>query len=101
MTSRGCLTCHVVRGLSDPEQIAALRGERLIREDDDEIPFAPDLTHLASRSTFAGSLFDTDAANLARWLRNPPALKDGSLMPNLGLSEDDIDALVAYLLTLE
>jgi len=53
--------------------------------------------------------------DLRRWLRNAPAMKpmyadptklgptDGKYrgMPNLGLSEDDIDKLVAYLATLK
>ena len=49
--------------------------------------------------------------DLERWLRNPPAMKpmsvtpndDGLIrgMPNLGLSENQIDQLVAYLATLK
>jgi cytochrome c oxidase subunit 2 len=79
---------------------------------------APNLTHLMSRKEFAGAIFDlyqrdadgnfTDEPNvdlLKEWLRDPPAMKamrpaDGIGMPNLNLSEDQIDALVAYLTTL-
>jgi len=35
--------------------------------------------------------------NLKRWLRNPQAVKPGNDMPNLNLSEADIDAIAAYL----
>jgi cytochrome c oxidase subunit II len=47
-----------------------------------------------------------NAPTLEAWLRNPPALKamaadDQRGMPNLGLTEEQIDQLVAYLLTLK
>jgi len=38
--------------------------------------------------------------NLRLWLINPPKEKPGSIMPNLGLSSDEITALVAFLQTL-
>lgn len=55
-----------------------------------------------------GGQVDTDRVNrvtLEAWLRNAPALKPmypqgGRGMPNLGLTEDQIDLLVAYLYTL-
>jgi len=34
------------------------------------------------------------------WIRNPDAIKPGSLMPAMQLSEPDVDALVRYLETL-
>jgi cytochrome c oxidase subunit II len=122
--SSTCTSCHQVRGLNDDYSGAATVSGT-----------APDLTHLMSRSTFAGSIFrlyaqadDEDLhdfyTNLAEegsfnrvqleaWLRNPPGEKpmyadtatlDGALprgMPNLELSEEQIDQLVAYLQTLD
>jgi cytochrome c1 len=35
------------------------------------------------------------------WLRDPPGVKPGSKMPNLGLSGTEITNLVAYLQTLK
>ena len=66
----------------------------------------PDLTHLMSREEFAGAIHDLTEENLRDWLRDPTAMKAmqperGIGMPALGLSEDEIDALIAYLLTLE
>ncbi|MBS3940289.1 MAG: cytochrome c oxidase subunit II [Actinobacteria bacterium] len=67
----------------------------------------PDLTHFASREEFAAGLFDVDdEEQLREWLRDPPAMKpmqpeNGVGMPNLNLTEEEIDALVAYLLALE
>ncbi|HEY7681386.1 MAG TPA: cytochrome c oxidase subunit II [Gemmatimonadales bacterium] len=57
----------------------------------------PNLHHVGSRSfVAAGTLQNTDE-NLAKWLRDPQAWKRGVLMPNLGLKDDEIQALVAYL----
>jgi cytochrome c oxidase subunit II len=67
----------------------------------------PDLTHLMSRDEFAGAIVDMTEENLRAWLADPDSIKPmqyddiGIGMPNLELSEDELDALVAYLLTLE
>lgn len=84
---------------------------------------APNLTHLMMRQTFAGGLLNLyldkgsdqvsavptgipNTNNLKNWLRNPEAIKpmdpdNNQGMPNLQLSETQIDQLVAYLLTLK
>ncbi|MGH2674119.1 MAG: cytochrome c oxidase subunit II, partial [Actinomycetota bacterium] len=83
-----CIGCHTVSGV---ESAVGKVG--------------PDLTHLASRGTFAGAIFDLNEENLTRWLEDAPAQKPGSKMPSglreMGLTEDQIEAMVAYLLTLE
>lgn len=67
----------------------------------------PDLTHLMSRQEFLGAIMDLDEGNLREWLRDPQSMKamtyeqNGIGMPNLDLTEDELDALVAYLLTLQ
>lgn len=81
--SGACIACHTVAGGPAQGRIG------------------PDLTHFASRSTFAGSLFERTDENVAAWLRDPPGRKPGAKMPNLGLSDREIEALVAYLQTLE
>lgn len=78
-----CINCHAVQGTDAQSRVG------------------PDLTHFASRETFAGALFDTNEENLRAWLADPPAVKPGAKMPDYGLSSDEIDALVAYLLSLE
>ena len=66
----------------------------------------PDLTHLMSREEFAGAIHDMTEENLRQWLADPNSMKpmqyevNGIGMPNLDLSEDELDALVAYLLSL-
>ena len=79
---------------------------------------APNLTHLMSRNKFAGNLFDlyttdpdtgervADESALGSWLRDPAAMKPMAAdqnrgMPNLNLTQEQIDALVAYLHTLK
>jgi cytochrome c oxidase subunit II len=63
--------------------------------------FGPDLTHLMSRRTLAAGAADNTAENLRLWIQNPDALKPGSLMPAMKLSDPDLDALVRYLETLQ
>jgi cytochrome c oxidase subunit 2 len=62
---------------------------------------APDLTHFGSRTTLAAGMFPNTLDNVTAWLRDPPAIKPGSKMPNLGLSEADARALAVYLLSLK
>jgi cytochrome c oxidase subunit 2 len=66
----------------------------------------PNLTHLKSRDRFGGYVFDNTPENLRRWVDDPPAMKpmrpeDGTGMPDQGLSEEELDQVVAYLETLK
>ncbi len=79
---KGCASCHTVNGFAAGE-------------------VGPDLTHLQQRKVFAGATFELNDQNLRVWLRDPPAEKPGSRMPNLDLSEDEITKLIAYLDTLK
>ena len=136
-----CIRCHQVNGLKKAD------GTPAIAAPDENVysGAAPNLSHLMSRNTFAGAIFDLlnkkcrsdvwnassetigekylagvsesclNANDLRAWLRNAPAMKPmyadptklaksgGKYrgMPNLGLTETDIDKLVAYLLTLK
>ena len=77
-----CINCHAVSGT-----VASGR-------------FGPDLTHLMSRATLASGAAENTPANLRLWIENPDAIKPGSLMPAMKLSEPDLDAVTAYLETL-
>jgi cytochrome c oxidase subunit II len=74
-----CSTCHTVRGTD--------AGGRV----------GPDLTHLTSRQTIAAGTLPTSRENLRKWIDDPQHVKPGVRMPALGLSRDDLDAVVAYL----
>src|SRR4029077_14992727 len=77
-----CVNCHTVTG-------TPARGR-----------FGPDLTHLMSRDTIASGAAPNTPEKLRAWVRDPQTIKDGSLMPNMQLTEQELDQLVAYLLTL-
>ncbi|MBA3349846.1 MAG: cytochrome c oxidase subunit II [Actinobacteria bacterium] len=79
-----CASCHAIEGLDGALGV-----------------IGPNLTHLQSRTTFAAGLFKTNEANLRAWIADPPARKPGSQMPDVGLTEGQIDSLVAYLETLK
>jgi cytochrome c oxidase subunit 2 len=61
----------------------------------------PDLSHVASRKTLAAGTLPNDAEHMRRWLENPQRVKPGTRMPIVSLSPEDLDALVAYLGTLQ
>jgi cytochrome c oxidase subunit 2 len=80
--TRGCVGCHAVQGVGT----AGRAG--------------PALTNIASRDQIAG-IMPYDTTNMRGWLRNPAEVKPGTRMPNLNLTEEELDALVAYLDTLK
>jgi cytochrome c oxidase subunit II len=61
----------------------------------------PNLTHIGSHTTLAGAVLENTPQNMAMWIHNPPAVKPGSIMPNLNLPDDQVTALVAYLESLK
>jgi cytochrome c oxidase subunit 2 len=77
-----CVNCHAVGGTNGTGR------------------FGPDLTHLMSRSTIASGAAENTAENLRLWIQKPDAIKPGSLMPAMQLTDTDLDALVRYLETL-
>jgi cytochrome c oxidase subunit 2 len=77
-----CINCHTVAG-------TVANGR-----------FGPDLTHLMSRDTIAAGAVLNTPENLRLWIRNPAAIKPGCLMPAMELSDQELDALTAYLQTL-
>jgi len=77
-----CINCHAISGTSATGR------------------FGPDLTHFMSRATLASGAADNTRANLRLWIQDPDAIKPGSLMPAMKLSDVDLEALVDYLETL-
>jgi cytochrome c oxidase subunit 2 len=58
---------------------------------------APDLTHLASRSTLAAGTVPNTRGHLAGWIIDPHSIKPGVNMPSNALAPDDLQALLAFL----
>ena len=63
--------------------------------------FGPDLSHLMSRATLAAGVVDNTPQNLRAWMRNPQQLKPGNLMPDMKLTPQELEHIVAYLVTLQ
>jgi cytochrome c oxidase subunit II len=95
-----CSGCHLAKGINDTEFEEAGDGEELLVSGN-----APDLTHFATRGTFAGAIFnlwvdqdgddiveadeigvELNTGALEAWLRDPPAEKpmDAPYVPEPG-----------------
>ncbi len=93
--AKGCIQCHKVRFEDDSAsniiERASFNG--------------PDLTHFASRNVFAGAILPEEGQSrgeaLKDWLADPPYIKPGSFMPDLALTEAEIDALIVWLDSME
>jgi cytochrome c oxidase subunit 2 len=81
--TEACMNCHTVRGTAAAARVG------------------PDLTHLNTRETIGAGVLMNTSENLKKWLSNPQAYKPGSLMPNMKLSYDEVNQIVAYLETLK
>jgi cytochrome c oxidase subunit II len=81
-TRSACVGCHTIRGVSEGR-------------------LGPDLTHFGSRALFGAGMWPTTADHVVAWLKDPPALKPGTKMPNLRLSDAEARALAAYLTSLK
>jgi cytochrome c oxidase subunit 2 len=92
---KGCIQCHTYRTDSE-DGPAPVPPEEF---------HGPELTHFSSRNVFAGATLpeegQTQDEALKAWLANPPEVKPGSFMPDLALSEQEIDALIVWLESLE
>lgn len=81
---KGCGGCHTIPG------VPGATGN-----------IGPSLAGVAGRTTIAGGAVPNNGPDdLKRWLLNPPAVKPGTAMPNLGLTDDEATKIVAYLETL-
>jgi cytochrome c oxidase subunit 2 len=78
-----CIGCHTIDGTKAVGKVG------------------PNLTHFASRDTFAGGSMANNTENLRRWLQNPEREKPGNMMKIVPLAPDQIEALIAYLQSLE
>lgn len=82
MAQYQCGSCHAIPG------VAAAAGSA-----------GPPLEGFGRRSYIAGRIPNLPAP-LAQWLVDPPALKPGTMMPNVGVSPADARHMAAYLYTL-
>jgi len=59
----------------------------------------PSLEYMGRLSYIAGGI-PNQPDNMIRFLQNPPAVKPGTLMPSLGISEEEARHMAAYMYTL-
>jgi cytochrome c oxidase subunit 2 len=78
-----CINCHTVSG-------TVANGR-----------FGPDLTHLMGRSTIAAGVAANTPESLRLWIQNPDAIKPGAQMPAMKLNNQELDAVVGYMETLQ
>ncbi|HET7411316.1 MAG TPA: c-type cytochrome [Pararhizobium sp.] len=78
----GCGSCHIIPGINMAEGLVG-----------------PPLIHFSRRIYIAGLLRNTPE-NLVTWLRNPQKIVPGNAMPDMGLSEEDAEAIANYLYTI-
>jgi cytochrome c oxidase subunit II len=81
--ANSCVNCHTIQGTS-------AKGV-----------FGPDLTHLMSRETIAAGAVRNTPEMLRAWVRDPQKLKVDCLMPNMQMTETEVDQIVNYLQTLK
>jgi len=79
---KGCTGCHMAPGIPGGGQIG------------------PNQAHFSQRPAIAGGLLPNKPEAVERWLKDPPAVKPGTLMPNLSLKDDQIKDLTAFLYSL-
>ena len=134
-----CASCHVINGLTslasggeEPDSYAAYASEdvpvRMIDRQTQVAGIAPNLTHVATRSTFAGGIFelyenpdsvpyldlaeegDLNRGQLEAWIINAPAEKANfwnspggqrGMTPFEALSAEEVDNLVEFLMSLD
>ncbi len=125
-----CASCHQINGISVKNPDTGAQEPLVVDASGPLVAgAAPNLTHFASRSVFAGAIFATylddpttpdvneadpyagtkviaNREQLEAWLRNPlgevpMAADDKRGMPNLRLSEQEINDLATYLLSLK
>jgi len=80
--THSCMGCHRIPGI--PEAVGTI---------------GPPLKDLSSRRRIAGGKLTNSPENLARWLKNPKDVMT-TMMPNTGLTDEEVDVLVKFLLTL-
>jgi cytochrome c oxidase subunit 2 len=78
-----CVYCHTIEGTNASGRVG------------------PDLTHVAGRMTLGAGTLANNRGNLGGWIVNSQAHKPGNRMPPMYLKSEDLQALLAYLESLE
>ena len=78
-----CGACHAIRGTPAQAHVG------------------PDLTHVGSRTSLAALTIPNSPVRMREWLRHTQQVKPGALMPQLDLTDAQVNRLTAYLESLK
>ena len=85
VAQKGCAGCHTIPGI--PGATGTI---------------GPNLAGVANRPSIAGGAVQNNGPDdLKRWVLDPPAVKPGTAMPKLGLTDDEAARIAAFLETLK
>jgi cytochrome c len=85
IAQKGCGACHTIPGVPGANGV-----------------IGPNLAGVASRTSIAGGGVPNNGPDdLKRWILDPPAVKPGTSMPKLGLTDEEATRIVNYLETLK
>lgn len=79
----GCQSCHTIPGVREARATVG-----------------PSLEDWADRHYIAG-LLPNNPKNLIEWIRFPQSIEPGTVMPDMGVTEQDARDMAAYLYTLQ
>lgn len=81
IATKPCVGCHTIPGVQGANGTVG-----------------PSLTGVAGRTKIAGgAVSNSGPDDLKAWILNPASKKAGTLMPNVGLNDDEATKIVAYL----
>jgi len=79
LQEKGCGGCHYIPGVEDAFGDAG-----------------PSLKGMKTRKRLLGGKLKNTPENMKAWLMNPGSVKSGTVMPNLGLTDEDADIMIEY-----
>jgi len=83
LQAKACGACHVIPGVQEAYGKAG-----------------PSLKGLKERKRLLGGRLENNQENMKAWLKNPDSIKPGTLMPNTGLTDEEVEILIRYFNTI-
>ena len=79
LQAKGCGACHVIPGVEGAYGTAG-----------------PSLKGLNERKRIVGGILENNPKNLKAWLKDPKSMKSGTMMPNTGLTDEELEVMIQY-----
>ncbi len=80
LKTKACGSCHIIPGVKGAYGKAG-----------------PTLKDLRKRSRIVGGTLANNTKNLKAWLKDPKSKRPATLMPNMGLTDEEIEIIIEYL----